>query len=357
MITTAGSKDGWHADRPLLLYGAGNLGRLAARNLMERGIKITAFLDASAIVGEKRQGIPVYTLADWLKFGRPEQFHVLVSIFNPDVDVVPIIEQLQAAGFARVLSVVDYIDLCPDGVKERMWLTPTNYYQGKELQLEAALSLFSDSLSRRWFEGALRVRRTGDWHALPKASVDDQYIPADLPRWSEPMRLIDCGAYDGDTIELLSSQYRIAAVAAFEPDADNYAKLVRRPREFESFFLPCGVSSSARLARFDAGQRVSSRIDALGETTIQCIGIDDVSPSFAPTLIKMDIEGAEPEALLGAQRTLRRYRPSLAISLYHKPDHLCEIPLWLAKLDLGYQMYLRGHRHCGYDLILYCRPD
>jgi FkbM family methyltransferase len=347
----------WQTDYPVVLYGAGNLGRQAARNLVEMGLKVSAFIDAGAIPGEVRQGIPVYTLADWLKFGQPKQFHAVVSIFNSDVDVVPIIEQLQAAGFARVLSVVDYIDLCPNGIKVPMWLAPMSYYRGKESQVAAALSLFSDRLSRQWFEGAMHVRRTGDWNALPKASVDDQYIPVDLPRWSEPMRLIDCGAYDGDTIELLSGQYRIAAAAAFEPDPDSYAKLVRRCRDFETFFLPCGVSSSACLVRFDAGLGKGSRIDSRGETIIQCVSIDDVAPSFSPTLIKMDIEGAELDALLGAERTLRRYRPYLAISIYHKPEHLWEIPLWLAKLDLGYQMYLRGHGHCGYELTLYCRAN
>jgi hypothetical protein len=74
-------------------------------------------------------------------------------------------------------------------------------------------------------------------------------------------------------------------------------------------------------------------------------------------LIKMDVEGAEPDALLGAERTLRCHRPGLAISLYHQPDHLWEVPLWLASLNLGYKMYIRGHRHCGHEMILYCRVD
>jgi len=95
----------------------------------------------------------------------------------------------------------------------------------------------------------------------------------------------------------------------------------------------------------------------LGNTMIQCVSIDQAVPSFVPTLIKMDIEGAEPDALRGAEATLRRNRPGLAVALYHKPEHLWEIPLWLAGLGLGYRMYLRGHLHSGYELILYCRAD
>jgi FkbM family methyltransferase len=170
------------------------------------------------------------------------------------------------------------------------------------------------------------------------------------------MRMIDCGAYNGDTLDaLMGAGYQIEAVAAFEPDPNNYAKLAARPHNFNAMFLPCAVSSSASLVPFDSGHGTSSRIDQRGQLTVQCVTIDEVLPSFAPNLIKMDIEGAEPDALLGAERTLRRYRPGLAISLYHQPDHLWEIPLWLGGLNLGYKMYIRGHYHCGHEMVLYCR--
>lgn len=56
--------------------------------------------------------------------------------------------------------------------------------------------------------------------------------------------------------------------------------------------------------------------------------------------IKMDIEGSEPEALIGAKQTILNHRPSMAISLYHDLTHFASIPNWLAELDLGYRFYL-----------------
>lgn len=69
--------------------------------------------------------------------------------------------------------------------------------------------------------------------------------------------------------------------------------------------------------------------------------------------IKMDIEGAELKALRGAEQTLRRFKPKLAISLYHKPEDFCDIPAWLNQLGLGYRFYL-GHYtiHAG-ETVLY----
>jgi len=110
-------------------------------------------------------------------------------------------------------------------------------------------------------------------------------MPFDLPRWLEPMRLIDCGAYDGDT------------------------KLVKRLRDFDAICMPCGVSASTSQVRFNAGKGTASKIAVDGKIMIQCVSIDEALPSFGPTLIKMDVEGAESSALSGAERTLRRYRP------------------------------------------------
>jgi len=135
-------------------------------------------------------------------------------------------------------------------------------------------------------------------------------MPFDLPRWLEPMRLIDCGAYDGDAMRaMLDNGYVIERVAAFEPDPNNYTKLVKRLRDFDAICMPCGVSASTSQVRFNAGKGTASKIAVDGKIMIQCVSIDEALPSFGPTLIKMDVEGAESSALSGAERTLRRYRP------------------------------------------------
>lgn len=71
--------------------------------------------------------------------------------------------------------------------------------------------------------------------------------------------------------------------------------------------------------------------------------------------IKMDIEGSELAALRGAEKTLRRFRPRLAISLYHKPEDFYAIPAYLDQLGLGYKLHL-GHYtiHAG-ETVLYAR--
>lgn len=73
-------------------------------------------------------------------------------------------------------------------------------------------------------------------------------------------------------------------------------------------------------------------------------------------MIKMDIEGAEPAALRGAEVTLRRDRPQLAIALYHSLHDFAEIPRWIADLNLGYRFYLGHETIFDAETILFAVP-
>jgi FkbM family methyltransferase len=73
--------------------------------------------------------------------------------------------------------------------------------------------------------------------------------------------------------------------------------------------------------------------------------------------IKMDIEGSEPEALVGAEQTIRKHRPQLAISIYHDLRHFASIPRWIANLGLGYRLYLEHFTIHAEETILFARSD
>jgi FkbM family methyltransferase len=341
-----------------VLYGAGGDGRAVARHLTACGVKVLAFIDADAAPGQWRDGIPAYTLSDWAKAAPADCNDVLVSIRNASVNVAPIFRELRSAGFSRVLTMVDYASLFPvDPQFPYYWLAPASSHAEAEPRIAAARALLADDESLRWFDALVRLRREGDYLGLPEPNHADQYVPAFL-RWTDPMRLIDCGAFDGDTLALMvANGYQIEAAAAFEPDPSSYAKLTERYRDLDAVFLPCGVSDATGMVRFSGGRGLASAIDDAGTDVIQCVAIDDVLPAFAPNLIKMDVEGAEPAALRGAEATLRKHRPGLAISIYHAPDHLWEIPLWLDQLGLGYRMLIRGHGYNGYDTVLYALPN
>lgn len=79
--------------------------------------------------------------------------------------------------------------------------------------------------------------------------------------------------------------------------------------------------------RFNTSGGGASAIDDFGEDVIRVKKIDDVVGDEGCTFIKMDIEGSELKALEGAKETIKKFHPRLAISIYHRPEDIFEIPL------------------------------
>jgi FkbM family methyltransferase len=168
------------------------------------------------------------------------------------------------------------------------------------------------------------------------------------------MRLIDCGAFNGDTIQgLLEEGYTIDAALALEPDPDNFNQLANALPDINVINIPCGAAKDLAQFYFDDGMGMGSKMDPSGSKLIQCVSLSKLAPRFSPTLIKMDIEGAEVEALEGAKELIRSYTPGLAIAIYHEPDHIWKIPLMIQEWDLGYELYIRTHERNSFGTILY----
>ena len=75
-----------------------------------------------------------------------------------------------------------------------------------------------------------------------------------------------------------------------------------------------------------------------------------------PTFLKFDIEGAELDALKGAINVIKDMTPTIAICIYHKPQDIFEIPLWINKVNSNYNFYVRTHGSDGFEFVLYAVP-
>jgi FkbM family methyltransferase len=346
----------------ILIYGAGNKGREVARFLMARDYVVSGFLDTHAKPGQHVEGLPVLSLEDWRRGNAsPASHSVVIAIHNYQADIVALRRTLEDSGFRQILNIVDLYNAFPGALPDHYWLTDKTRYRAFGATLDRLDALLADSVSQAWLEAVVRFRLSGDYALLPAASTDDQYCPRDLPRWPQELRLIDCGAFDGDTLEgLRQNGYDFAAIAALEPDMENFLKLAQAARRHgNAICLPCAAGASTGPVCFAAQADMSSHVSAGGSAGggfAQCVQLDHALPGFCPNLIKMDIEGAELDALRGARRMITHSRPGLAISLYHTPGHLWQIPLMLHDWNLDYRFHIRGHADNSFELVLYAFP-
>jgi FkbM family methyltransferase len=206
----------------------------------------------------------------------------------------------------------------------------------------------------------VKYRTHGNTEILPIPDMAHQYFPNDIPAWSSPIRFIDCGAYDGDTLRnALNLGIKFENIALFEPDHSNFNSLIQfisKRWDTPACCWPCGVYSSTDHMHFALKGGEGGKLHAASNNIIQVVALDDVLYGFRPNLIKMDIEGAEIEALLGAKRQIIENKPGLAISVYHHPRHLWQIPLMVKTWNLDYRFYLRMHGHNGFETVMYAIP-
>lgn len=94
---------------------------------------------------------------------------------------------------------------------------------------------------------------------------------------------------------------------------------------------------------------------AVSTDDFSCTTIDDYAADKLSRVdyIKMDIEGSEMAALNGASSVIREFRPRLAISGYHKPQDLWEIPNKLKDLNPGYAMAFGHHTPIVWESVFY----
>lgn len=351
----------------VVLYGAGTVGKDVSEVLCQAGVAVRCALDrrVRGTLGD----VPVYSPdACPIPLPERERIPVVLSVFNRDVDVVALAADVRALGFHQIVTFVDLHHLFAGALGDRFWLTNRETMCLKEADIRIVEDLWADQESRDLYRGLVDLRRTGAYsEAIAPRAGRESYFRPGISEWLEqgPHRFADCGAYNGDTFEaMLSSGIRVNGSAHFEPDLENFlvlsATLARHRVETEcaAFAWPCAVADRTGVVRFDGGQQEGSVISASGANVATAVALDDVLAGWRPTFVKMDIEGAEVEALRGASRLLSCSHPHLAICVYHRPDHLWEIPLLLsdaAGLD-GYEYYLRAHGQNGFDTVLYARP-
>lgn len=338
---------------PLLIYGAGNTGRAVAAHLALNQYEVSAFIDKNALNNRTCSGIQVLELEEAFKrYGSGAT--ILVAIHNRGVDMVGLLEDIANFGFNNVFTMYDYIKAFPSDEAFRYFLSDPRSLQREVENAEKFFSKLSDDLSRSLYLDLLKFRLSGNYSYCPEPTPSNQYSPSDLPRWQSPLRLIDCGAFNGDSIKLFKSyQYQIDSVIAFEPDSKNYQLLIKNTECSNAMYIPCGVSNTAKAMQFNAGKGEGSRVTGDGSISIQMLSIDEAFPDAAPNLIKMDIEGGEHNAILGAQETIKKYKPGLAVSAYHLPVDLWGLGLLISEIEPSYRFYMRSHAYSSFDTVLY----
>lgn len=183
-----------------------------------------------------------------------------------------------------------------------------------------------------------------------KKVIAEQYIcepykHINLKDFSSYDCIMDIGGFIGDSAAFFALQNPSAKIISFEPSLEGQKQIKELGNHYTNIELVAhAVWEESTILNFNENRESlqGSRIGT-GETKISAVSLDDYcdrTKIAKVDFIKMDIEGAELHALKGAMKTLKRDLPDLAISIYHSPRDLWEIPQWIKMNFPEYKVYV-----------------
>ena len=183
------------------------------------------------------------------------------------------------------------------------------------------------------------------------------YYELDETRVTPEDVVADCGAAEGVFALLVHSRAR--HVYAIEPSALWTTALQRTFADAANVtILPVALGAAPGRA-YLAGGALDSTVSAQAHHAAQEVTVETIDRLFADrdrplTYLKADLEGFEVDMLAGAQRTIGRYRPKIAITTYHRAEHAGEITTFLHRIEPRYRVRTKGiDAHTGAPVMLH----
>lgn len=195
--------------------------------------------------------------------------------------------------------------------------------------------------------------------------TNDQYYPADIIQLSGREAFVDVGAYNGDTLLdfIKKTNNQFDSIFAFELDKKNFKEMesavdkLAAPTKNKIKLYNSGLLDEARDVTYEKGgsgtQSTFINVINAANDCGKTVRLSDVLKNEKVTFIKMDIEGSEVKALSGAEEIIKKQKPKLAICVYHKPEHLWEVPLYIKKIVPEYKIFIRHHTPLEYETVCY----
>ncbi len=348
------SRDLWETlraeRRDIWLYGMGNGADKLLAVLEARGIPVAGIFASDGFVrGHEFHGMRVHAFSEVCNMYEKDACVVLLAFGSSRPEVLALFDGVAA----RYPLLVPDLPVCGNT------LFDAAFYAAHEAQFVRARALLADEASRTLFDNVLACKYTGEYAYFDSATSKQHAwdLLLDLPI----SRMLDLGAYNGDSAREAMTKKQMEFILCAEPDKRNFKKLSTWAQTITDCEIEChgvAVCDMCGEALFDAsGNRNAGLCTGRAATTVQTASPDALLAGRAVDYIKYDVEGAEAAALRGSANTIGTHHPALRVALYHRPEDMFALPLLVRELYKGYNFHLVRERGCpAWDLDLIAIP-
>ena len=334
--------------RPILMYGMGNGADKIISYLEKYGVFVDDFFASDEFVrGHFFHGKKV------LKFSEARQkyddFIILLSFASSLPDVLERFYQLDK----------EFDMYAPDvPVTGENLFTESFYYENID-KFKLARSLLVDDESKRMFDEVIEYKLTAKISHLINAMSDKNEIFNNVLRPESYRFCADLGAYNGDTAkDMLNDFSNVEKIVCLEPDPRNFKKLsafADKENRLEAY--EAGAWSTDTVLKMDQSGNRNANVFNKSSSKLKDVNmrsLDSVLMGRKVDYVKFDVEGAEREAILGAKKSIVKYKPDMLISMYHRSEDMFDLPILVNNICPDYKLYLRRFEYVpAWDLNLY----
>jgi FkbM family methyltransferase len=278
-------------------------------------------------------------------------------IVNCSTSISPVnVEQhLKKAGFKNIVPYCSLVLVSNNGLSMPEFVK--SFKKEIELYPESWQKIYdslADDTSQKSFLDIIRYRYTADPQYMSDYSVriDQQYFEEFMNYKQEVF--VDAGGFDGDTSKEFCERYGdYKKIIFFEPATKNMALARQRLLGFDRIdFHNIGLSDAKGELRFNPENGSASSISDSGSETIRVDTLDNIVTESV-SVIKMDLEGWELNALRGSEGHIRRELPKLAIAVYHDSSDFRLIFEYILSIHPKYKVYLRHYTQGWSETVMF----
>ncbi len=232
-----------------------------------------------------------------------------------------------------------------------------DYLHNKDRYL-TTYNLLADHISRRTFEKLINFKISFDFDFMQGFTNNHagQYFDHNILPDIKNIRFVDGGGYVGDTAaEVIKNYPDFKKIYLIEPIKQHLDIAKRELAAFNTIeFLNIGLSDKKSSMDFNE-EKSFSTLDGQGDLTVDVDTLDHIIKE-AVDYIKLDIEGAEQQAILGAKQTIQKYHPVIAVCVYHKAEDWYKVPELILSIQPRYKIYLRHYMEGIFESVMYFIP-
>ncbi len=328
--------DLWHSlkthKKPIYIYGMGNGADLILDKLASVGVNVQGiFASENFVRGQSFRGFKVEKYSDVIQ--KQKNIIVLTAFGSQLNDVID-----------NVKNIANEQELyVPDAPVYGSTFFDSDFFNRHKKELSAIKNSLADERSKNVFENIIRFKLSGDINLLFSIEDNENKELENILKLEPNSRIYDLGAFIGDTAEKFANLCpKYGEIIAVEPDEKNFSKLLTNTVNMRNFYCVNSAIGYLNGRVFFGGEGGRNQTVHVGKKNVSAITVDALCQKYGkPDFIKYDIEGEELNGIIGAENTIKKFKPKLMISAYHRSEDIISIPQKVLSLRNDYKVYIR----------------